>query len=86
LRGSQRSGSVPAPPARRIIRRRPAKEEERLEPEPLLYDIAGACRMLGGISRGTFYALVKKKELRTVKIGGRTLVSYGELKRYVDSL
>jgi len=42
--------------------------------------------MLGGISRGTFYALVKDKQIRSVKIGGRTLVSYEELKRYVESL
>lgn len=39
-----------------------------------------------GVSRTTFYKLVKDGEISTVKIGRRTFVSHDELLRYVDSL
>lgn len=51
----------------------------------LLEPLPDACQQLG-IGRSTFYELIAAGEIRTVKIGRRTLVARDELERYVRSL
>jgi excisionase family DNA binding protein len=53
----------------------------RLLPERLLYDIEEARQLLGGIGRATLYNLVKRGQLRFVKLGGRRLVHRDDLLR-----
>lgn len=50
---------------------------------PLAYRVADFCRRIG-ISRSTFYALIKKKKIHVIRIGGRTLVSRAEAERLVS--
>jgi excisionase family DNA binding protein len=61
----------PQPTPRQEIRRR-------------LITVDEARNELGGISRTTFYELVKADELGTVKIGRRTFVAASELDAYVS--
>lgn len=49
---------------------------------PLVHQVDAAALRLG-VSRRTFYALVKDGRLRTIKIGGRVLVAESELQRVV---
>lgn len=49
--------------------------------ERLAYPIPESCALLGGISRSSFFELVKNGELKTIKIAGRTLVPRSELER-----
>lgn len=51
---------------------------------PLSHTIPNACRRLG-ISRTTLYELVRLGELKTIKIGGRTLVPESELQKAIVS-
>ena len=44
------------------------------------------CRRGGGISRTTFYELLKEKRLSTVKIGSRTYIPRLERERFLASL
>jgi excisionase family DNA binding protein len=53
------------------------------KPEPILYNVADACFMLGKISKPMLYRLVHNKELIPVKIGSRSLFTLEELQRYV---
>jgi excisionase family DNA binding protein len=53
--------------------------------EPLANQIPEVCRRLG-IGRSLLYELFKSGEIRTIKIGGRTLVPESELRRYVAEL
>lgn len=55
-------------------------------PERLLYDIDEARERAGGVSRSTFYGLVRSGQISTVKIGARTLVAADELDRFVTEL
>jgi excisionase family DNA binding protein len=48
----------------------------------LLVSVEQACERLG-ISRMTFYRLLRRDELRTAKIGRRRMVSPTELNRFV---
>jgi excisionase family DNA binding protein len=48
-----------------------------------LLTVAEATRDLGGISRTTFYELVKAGDVSTVKIGRRTFVAASELDAYL---
>jgi excisionase family DNA binding protein len=48
-----------------------------------LMPVTEACQQLGGISRTTFYALVKEGELSLVKIGSRSFVQAEELDDFV---
>lgn len=54
-------------------------------PERLLRPLAEATQMLG-IGRSTLYELISDGEIKTVKIGNRTLIAQAELERYVQSL
>jgi len=53
------------------------------EPEPLLYDVDAACKILGGISKPMVYRLVQTGELRPVKVGSRSMFTMEELQRFV---
>ncbi len=51
----------------------------------LLHSIPDAAEQLG-IGRSTTYELIVAGQLKTVKIGRRTLISHDELQRYVRDL
>lgn len=51
---------------------------------PLAHRIPDACRRLG-VGRSTLYELIKAGELRTIKIGARTLVPETALQGLVAS-
>lgn len=42
---------------------------------PLLDDLPGAGRLLGGTSRSTLYRLIERGELDAVKLGSRTFIT-----------
>lgn len=48
--------------------------------ERFAYRVDDACYGLG-ISRTTFYEMVKSGQLKTIKLGGRTLVPASEINR-----
>jgi excisionase family DNA binding protein len=48
-----------------------------------LLDVPQACEYLGGISRSTLYRLMKRKQLKWVKVGGSTRFRRSELERYL---
>ena len=50
-------------------------------PQRLLYSVAEAKQLLGGISQTTFYELLKNGDLAVVRIGRRTYVAADELAR-----
>jgi hypothetical protein len=52
-------------------------------PTPLAHTVKNACVRLGGISPSTFYNMVKAKRVRTIEIGGRTMVADTECQRVV---
>lgn len=52
------------------------------EGERLLYSVEEAAWLLGGIDRGTVFALVRRGELKVKKIGKRTLLPRQELERF----
>lgn len=52
---------------------------------PLMYPISDAAKRLG-IGRTLFYALLKQREVVTVKIGSRTVVPAAELQKLADDL
>lgn len=53
-------------------------------PAPLANKIPDACRRLG-IGRTVLYELIKSGEVRTIKIGTRTLIPEGELQKVIAS-
>lgn len=53
-------------------------------PAPLANKIPDACRRLG-IGRTVLYELIKSGELRTIKIGTRTLIPETELQKVIAS-
>ena len=50
-----------------------------------LLSIQGACTRLS-LSRSTVYTLIKKGELKTVKIGTRRMFTSAEIDRYIQNL
>jgi excisionase family DNA binding protein len=52
--------------------------------EPLANQIPDVCRRLG-IGRTLLYEIIKSGQIRTIKIGNRTLVPESELCRFVNS-
>lgn len=47
---------------------------------PVAWRIPDACRLMS-ISRSTLYELVKRRQLRTIRIAGRVLVPDAEIRR-----
>ena len=56
-------------------------EQITQSPARLLHPVNEARQALGGISRWTFYEMVKDGRIRLTKIGKRSFVSDPELKR-----
>ncbi len=52
--------------------------------DPLLHRIPDACRRLS-VSRTTLYELIKAGEIRSVKIGSRSLIPEIDLQRVLSS-
>jgi excisionase family DNA binding protein len=59
----------------------PERRDRRPEPEPLplAYGIADAAKTLG-VSKGTVWRRIKGGQIRTVKLGARTLIRAEELR------
>ena len=57
-------------------------ETQKISCERLAYSIDEACRQLS-IGRTSLYAMAKRKEVRLIKIAGRTLVPSTELARLI---
>jgi excisionase family DNA binding protein len=80
----------PRPPPARVIER-PKVPDGEFDPCPWcnkkhmrhLMPVKEARHQLGGISRSTFYALVKEGELSLVKIGRRSFVQPEDLNDFV---
>lgn len=51
----------------------------------LNHSIAQACEIIG-VGRSTFYSLIKKGEIKPLKIGGRTVVPDAELNAFQHRL
>ena len=51
-------------------------------PQPIATPVADACRRLG-IGRTMLYELIGRGEIRSIKIGTRTLIPETELQRFV---
>lgn len=49
---------------------------------PLAHTVNDACRRLG-ISRTTIYQLIADGQIRTFKVGARTLVPEADLRRFI---
>lgn len=52
-------------------------------PAPLAHRIPDACRRLG-VGRSSLYELIKSGEIRSIKIGSRTLIPEEDLQRIVS--
>lgn len=52
--------------------------------EPLAYQVNPFCRALG-ISRSSFYEMLKRRELNTIIVAGRRLVPKAEVDRLLSS-
>jgi excisionase family DNA binding protein len=48
-----------------------------------LISVSEAARRLGGLSKWTVYSWLSQGRLRRTKVGGRTMLRVGELKRVV---
>lgn len=53
-------------------------------PAPLAHRIPDACRRLG-VGRSSLYELIKAGEVKTIKIGSRTLIPEAELQKVISS-
>lgn len=49
---------------------------------PLAHTVPAACQRLG-ISRTTIYELLKQREIRSFKVGNRTLIPDSDLRAFV---
>jgi len=61
---------------------RPTLEACNMQPTVLASSVPEACRRLS-IGRSMFYELVKRGEVRVIRIGSRTLVPESELEKLV---
>jgi excisionase family DNA binding protein len=52
--------------------------------DPLAYRVGDACRILG-IGRTTLYAAIKRGEIKSQKVGRRTLIPAEALKLWLNS-
>lgn len=58
----------------------PVNVNKNLHPAPLAYQVKHFCGLVG-ISRTTFYSLLKSGKLKSFKLGGRTLIPREEAER-----
>jgi excisionase family DNA binding protein len=61
----------------------PADTDAPKHPEPLSYGIPDAGRAIG-VSRATIWRLVAAGEIKTFKLGNRTLIKADELRAFVE--
>jgi hypothetical protein len=61
-------------------------EHPAATPARLLVTIEEACTALGGISRPTMYALIKRRDVVKCKQGSRSFVTVESLRQYIDRL
>jgi excisionase family DNA binding protein len=61
----------------------PSDSKRKEDIRPIGVSIPQAAKMLG-VSKKTFYPLIKEGKIRTVKIGRRVLVSVQSLHEFVD--
>ncbi len=54
-------------------------------PEPIAVSVSEACRLIG-IGRTKFYEAVAHNQIRTRKVGTKTVVEMAELRRFIASL
>lgn len=52
-------------------------------PIPLTHQVSEACRRLA-VGKTALYALIKSGEIRSIKVGGRTLIPESELQGFVE--
>jgi excisionase family DNA binding protein len=52
--------------------------------EPLTVTVPEALRITG-LGRTSLYRLIEEKKLRRVKVGSRTLIDFGSIKKLVES-
>jgi excisionase family DNA binding protein len=58
------------------------QDKQEQKTSPIANSVTDACRRLG-VGRTTLYELIAARELRTFKIGQRTLIPESELQRFV---
>lgn len=51
--------------------------------DDVLLDVASTCDALGGIGRTTLYRLIAAGEIKTVKLGARTMTPRSEVNRLI---
>lgn len=51
--------------------------------DPLAYSVPAAAKAIG-VSKNTVWSLLRGKELRSFKLGARTLIRAEELRAFVD--
>jgi excisionase family DNA binding protein len=61
----------------------PGEAAEQLK--PITVTVATA-RKITGLSTTTVYALIKKKKIKVVKVGARTLITYASLEALLEPL
>jgi excisionase family DNA binding protein len=49
----------------------------------LLYSIEEAQECLGGLGRTTLFSLIRRGEIRIIKVGRRTLIPFDQLESFV---
>ena len=64
----------------------PVSVNPQSKPEQMLHTVKQSMTILGGMSRATFYRRVAAGEIKTVRIGRRTLVSKKALLEFVESI
>jgi hypothetical protein len=69
----------------RILADGSRQRREHVAVTPLVHTIPAACARLGGISRSTIYNMIKMGRVRTIEIGGRTMITDQECQRVVDA-
>jgi len=56
-----------------------------MKPDRLAYNVYEACELLS-VGRTTLYSAIKKGDLKTCKVGRRTLISAESLKLWLETL
>ena len=54
--------------------------------QPILFPISAAQEQLGDLGRTSLYELIKRGDIKTVKIGSRTFIARTELEAYVSRI
>ena len=52
----------------------------------LCYTVKQARELIGGVSHSFFYSLIKSGQVKTFKIGHRTMIAHSDLQALIESL